>query len=411
MAEAPGLVQERWQDSAWKGTEMSVRMSGATGVALWVAAGLVSAAAPGAPAAGKVAGSVQPFVDRHELAGAVMLVADGKRVLTAEAVGWADIAAKKPMRTDSMFWIASQSKCITAAALMMLADEGKVKLTDPVEKYLPEFRGQMFVAEKDADHVLLRRPKQPITVRNVLSHTSGLSFASPIERPTLDRLSLADRVRSYAMGPLEFAPDSQYRYSNAGVNTAGRIIEVVSRMPFESFLDKRLFGPLGMKDTTFWPDAKQAGRIAKSYRPGAGKRGLVETKIGQLHYPLTDRAERFSMPAGGLFSTARDVSRFYRMLLNGGQVDGRRVLSAAAVKEMTRRQTPAALKAGYGLGLSVGGDWFGHGGAYSTNTTADRRRGLIFVWLVQHAGFPGEGGKSQGAFRQAAKKAFAPAGK
>ena len=391
---------------------MNIRMGGAIGLSLWaMVTGFALAAAPESPAVGAVAGSVQPFVDRHELAGAVMLVGDGQRVLTAEAVGWADIAAKRPMRTDSMFWIASQSKPITAAALMMLVDEGKVKLTDPVEKYLPGFRGQMFVAEKDADHVRLRKPKQPITIRNILSHTSGLPFSSPLERPTLDRLSLADRVRSYGMAPLESAPDSQYRYSNAGINTAGRILEVVSRMSFESFLDKRLFEPLGMKDTTFWPDAKQAARIAKSYRPGAGNRGLVETKIGQLHYPLTDRAKRSAMPAGGLFSTARDVARFYQMLLNGGQLDGRRVLSAAAVKEMTRRQTPANLKTSYGLGLSIGEDWFGHGGAYSTNTSADTRRGLIFVWLVQHAGFPGKGGKSQGAFRAAALKAFAPAGR
>jgi CubicO group peptidase (beta-lactamase class C family) len=290
-----------------------------------------------------------------------------------------------------------------------MVDEGKVKLTDPVEKYLPEFRGLMFVAERDADHVLLRRPRQPITVRQVLCHTSGLPFATPMEQPTLDRLSLADRVRSYAMGPLEFAPDSQYRYSNAGINTAGRIVEVVSGMSFEAFLDKRLFGPLGMKDTTFWPSAAQAGRIAKSYRPGKGGRGLVETTITQLSYPLTDRAKRASMPAGGLFSTARDVARFYQMLLNGGQWDGRQVLSASSVKEMTRRQTPANLKASYGLGLSVGRDWFGHGGAYSTNTSADTGRGLVFVWLVQHAGFPGQGGKSQGAFKAAALEAFAPA--
>ncbi len=122
--------------------------------------------------------SVQPFVDRHELAGAVMLVADKDKVLTTEAVGWADIGAAKPMQTDSMFWIASQSKPITAAALMMLVDEGKVNVDDPVEKYLPEFRGQMVVAEKDANHVLLRCPRHTITVKNVLSHTSGLPFKS-----------------------------------------------------------------------------------------------------------------------------------------------------------------------------------------------------------------------------------------
>ena len=374
----------------------------------FLAAGLglmpAAQAQPRAPAS--LAESVQPFVDRQELAGAVMLVADKGKVLAVEAVGSADVAAKRPMRADSMFWIASQSKPITAAALMLLVDEGKVSLDDPVEKYLPEFRGQMVVTEKDADHVLLRRPKHPITVRNVLSHTSGLPFKSAIEEPTLDRLPLADRVRSYAAAPLDFEPDSKYQYSNAGINAAARIIEVVTGTPFETFLDSRLLQPLGMKDTTFWPTPEQARRIAKSYKPGPGNRGLQETTIPQLHYPLTDRAERFPMPAGGLFSTARDVARFYQMLLNGGQWEGKRYLSEAAVKELTRRQTPPGLKDSYGLGFAASPDGFGHGGAFSTNTTADTRRGLILVWLVQHAGFPGQGAKAQDAFRKAALDAF-----
>ena len=142
---------------------------------------------------------------------------------------------------------------MTATALMMLVDEGKVNVDDPVEKYLPEFKGQWVKAEQDTDHMLLKRPVHPITVKNVLSHTSGLPFSSPLEQPTLDLLPLAARVRSYAMLPLEFEPDSKYQYSNAGINTAGRIIEVVSGMPYEQFMEQRLFQPLGMKDTTFWP--------------------------------------------------------------------------------------------------------------------------------------------------------------
>lgn len=350
--------------------------------------------------------TIQPFVDRHELAGAVMLVADQDKILTTQAVGWTDIAAQKPMQADSMFWIASQSKPIAAAALMMLVDEGKVNVDDPVEKYLPEFKGQMVVAEKDDEHVLLRRPKHPITVKNILSHTSGLPFKSAIEEPTLDLFPLSLRVRSYAMTPLEFEPDSKYQYSNAGINTAGRIIEVVSGMPIEQFLDERLFQPLGMEDTTFWPTEDQAARIAKSYKPGPGKQGLEETTISQLYYPLTDRTQRFPMPAGGLFSTAHDVARFYQMLLNRGELDGKRYLSEAAVRELTRRQTPPELPTSYGFGFSVGETTFGHGGAYSTNTTADSRHGLVFVWLVQHAGFPGEGAEAQGVLQDAALKIF-----
>jgi CubicO group peptidase (beta-lactamase class C family) len=354
-----------------------------------------------------ITAALQPFVTNHTLAGAVTLVASARGVLSLEAVGYMDIAAKKPMRTDALFWIASQSKPMTATALMMLVDEGKVSVDDPVEKYLPEFKGQWVKAEGDTEHVLLKRPAHPITVKNVLSHTSGLPFSSPLEQPTLDLLPLAARVRSYAMLPLEFEPDSKYAYSNAGINTAGRIIEVVSGMPYEQFMEQRLFQPLGMKDTTFWPSPRQVRRLAKSYKANAAKTGLEETTVTQLRYPLTDRT-RQPMPAGGLFSTASDVSRFCRMILNGGMLDGKRYLSEAAVKQMTSKQTPAALKERYGFGWSskVDGE-FGHGGAYATNMTIDPQHGLVFIWMVQHADFPGDGAKSQDAFLQAAKAAFA----
>src|ERR1700730_12075761 len=123
------------------------------------------------------------------------------------------------------------------------------------------------------------------------------------------------------MTPLLFEPDTKYQYSNAGINTAGRIIEIVSGMPYEEFLDKRLFEPLGMKDTTFWPDEEQLTRLAKSYKPNSDKSGLEETTVAQLKYPLNDR-KRQPMPAGGLFSTAADVGRFCQMILNGGTYKG-----------------------------------------------------------------------------------------
>jgi CubicO group peptidase (beta-lactamase class C family) len=353
----------------------------------------------------KIAEALQPFVDKNELAGAVTLVANKDRVLSLDAVGFADIANKTPMKPDALFWIASQSKPITATAFMMLVDEGKVNLDDPVEKYLPEFKGQQLAVKEDGK-TTLKAPKHPITVREILSHTSGLPFRSAKETPTLDGLTLADAVRSYAATPLEFEPGSKYQYSNAGINTAGRIIEVVSKMPYEDFLQKRLFDPLGMKDTTFWPNEEQTKRLAKSYKPGKDKMGLVETTVGQLRYPLNDHAKRYPMPAGGLFSTASDVGKFCRMILNGGTLDGKRYLTEKAVKEMTSKQT-GDLKEGYGLGWSTGGGNPGHGGAYATNMSIDPKRGLVFVWMVQVAGgYPGEGGKSQGAFRKAADEEF-----
>ncbi len=373
--------------------------------ALWLRA-VEAKDAPAAAPKG-IAAVLQPFVDRHALAGAVTLVADKDKVLSLEAVGFADVAAGKPMRTDSLFWIASQSKPITAAALMMLVDEGKVKLDDPVEKYLPEFKAVQ-VGVKKGNETILKKPSHPITVREVLSHTSGLPFASAVEKPTLDLLPLRDAVRSYATTPLQSDPGTQYQYSNAGINTAGRIIEVVSGMPYETFLDKRLFGPLGMKDTTFWPSEEQLGRLAKSYRPNKEKTDLVETPISQLKYPLSDRKQRYPMPAGGLFSTARDVGRFCQMILNAGTFEGKRYLSENAVKELTRKQTSEALKDGYGLGWSTNNNGvFGHGGAHATNMSIDANRGLITVWMVQETGgFPADGDKARGAFQKAAEERF-----
>jgi CubicO group peptidase (beta-lactamase class C family) len=369
----------------------------------------------------RLAPALQPFVDRGTLAGAVLLVSSPDKVLCLEAVGYEDVAAKTPMRTDDLFWIASMSKPMTATALMMLVDEGKVRLDDLVEKYLPEFRGQMVVAEKDKDRVVLKKPAHPITVRNILSHTSGLVGRSPLERE-FDTLSLREGIITYALSPLQFEPDSKYEYSNTGINTAGRIIEVVSGMPYEEFMKRRLFDPLGMKDTTFWPTTDQVARLAKSYKPNAKKDGLEEIKVTQLTYPLDDR-KRHPYPAGGLFSTATDVSTFCRMILKGGIYEGKRYVSEAAVREMTSTQTGELINKGkgehgYGLGWStsrkargesgpvIPGNC-GHGGAYATNMSIDPDRGLITVFMVQHAGYPGtDGNKIQPAFTKAAFDAF-----
>ena len=356
-----------------------------------------------------IAPLLQPFVDKHELAGAVALVVGKDKVLAVESVGFADIAGHRPMKPDAVFWIASQTKPMTAVAVMMLVDEGKIALDDAVEKYLPEFRNQMLVAEKDANHAVLRKPSRPISIRDVLDHRSGLPFQSEIEKPTLDGLPLAAAVRSYAMTPLQSAPGARYQYSNAGINTAARILEVVSGMKYEDFMQRRLFDPLGMKNTTFWPDKAQARRVTKSYRPDKAKTGLEEFPISQLIYPLTDRTRRFPMPAGGLFSTAQDTAIFCQMLLNRGELRGRRYLSEAAFKELTKRQTPEPLKESYGLGFAVGPDWFGHGGAHATNMEVHPADGIAIVWMVQHAGFPGDGGKAQGVFKSWAISRFGSA--
>ena len=348
--------------------------------------------------AGSLADVVQPYLDRREIAGAVVLIANRTRVIDQEAFGYADIGRGTPMKPNHMFWIASMTKAMTAATVMMLVDEGKLRLDDPVDKYLPEFRNQMVSlapdpatasaqpqAKVDTSPAMPERPEHPITLRELLSHTSGLPFRSKREPDALDLLPLKTAVESYAAEPLQSQPGRKFLYSNEGINTAARIVEVVSGMPFEDFLRQRLFAPLGMKDTTFWPTEDQAARIAKSYVSGTATTSLREVPIDQLTYPLTDRTRRFPMPAGGLFSTAGDLARFCQMMLNQGIFHGRRLLSQESVRLITSKETGDAVPQSYGLGWNVGDGVFEHGGAYKTEMKVDRKRGVIVVFLVQRA--------------------------
>ncbi len=315
------------------------------------------------------------------------------------------------MKADALFWIASMSKPITTTAFMMLVDEGKIKVDDAVEKYLPEYKNLWLAAEEDKSHILLRRPSRPVTVRDILTHTSGLPATSLIEKPTLDLLRLRDAVMSYTLTPLKTEPGKKYSYSNAGINTVGRLIEVVSGMPYEDFLDKRLFKPLGMTDTTFWPNEKQLTRLAKSYKMNKDESALEEEVVTQLRYPLNDHT-RYPMPAGGLFSTTADMIRFCQMVLNGGTYKGIRYVSEAGVKEMSSNHTPddgpsygygwSVLKKAAGDGRSEGS--FGHGGAYKTALWIDPKKELIFVLMKQHAG--PDNTKMEQAFLKAAVAQF-----
>jgi CubicO group peptidase (beta-lactamase class C family) len=284
---------------------------------------------------------------------------------------------------------------------MMLVDEDKASVSDPVEKYLPEFKGRKVVVERDDDRVLLRKPEHVITIKNLLTHTSGLPYMSPLES-RLDLLPLRENVDFvYPLLPLNFEPSSSYSYSNVGVEMAARIIEVVSGMSYEEFLQQRLFTPLGMKDTTFWPNPEQLGRLAKSYKVNANQTGLEETPCFLLTYPLDDR-KRAPSASGGLFSTATDITIFCCMILNQGAYAGRRYLSKAAVAEMTSTQTGNLLVAGkeaYGYGYcwntirqfhkeidpvrNMGS--FGHGGAYCTMMWIDPPHQLATVFMIQCA--------------------------
>lgn len=384
---------------------------------------------------------LQSLVDKHIVPGVVTLVASKDKVLDLEAAGYASLASKTPMRKDALFWIASMSKSLTGTALMMLVDEGKVSLDDPVEKFLPEFKGQQV---KAADGTL-HPPKHPITVREIMCHTSGLVLAN--EKGLKKTQSLQENVALFATYPLRQEPGTKYEYNNCGIDTGGRIIEVLSGMSYPDFMQKRLFDPLGMKDTTFWPSEDQAARLAHTARFTADKRDLEEIKQDKdveqriidkwsegVHVPRAvtadmgagaafNYAKHFGEPAGGYYSTASDVGTFCRMLLNGGALDGRRYLSEKAVKHMSSIQTgdtSVSPDSAYGVGLSIkltdeegpSAGSFGHRGARRTAMWIDPKNELVMVILVERFDMTGEEQKVMyGSFMKAAVAAFGRAGK
>ena len=340
-------------------------------------------------------GAVQPVVDRGEISGAVMLVADQDHVLHLSAVGESDLATGRKMTVGDIFWIASMSKPMTAACVGMLVDQGQLSFDDPVEKYLPEFRGQWVLAEAAGDRRTLVKAARPITLRDLLTHTSGMGDY-PVTDP---HWSLAEFVKVAAREPLRFQPGTRWGYSTGGLDTLGRVVEVVSGVPFATFMQHRLLDPLGMRQTTFWPAAADAPRLAHEYLRNEQAGKLEETKIHYLYGGAVTDPARPALGGAGLFSTAEDVAKFYQMMLHHGEFNGYRILQASTVAEMTRKQT-GDLKARpgmpWGLGFCVIADpskmeanaamspgTFGHGGAFGTQSWADPKTGLVYVFMIQ----------------------------
>ena len=381
---------------------------------------LVSAVRAEPPKLPGVGAALQEQVDRHEIAGAVTMVVSKDRVLHLESTGLADVAARKPMQADTMFWIASMTKPITATAVLMLQDEGKLDVHDPVAKYLPEFANLKTPSGQPAN----------LTLIQILTHTSGLGEAGgPAAR---EAKTLADLVPLWLAATMQFEPGSRWSYCQSGINAAGRVVEVVSGMSFDAFLKKRLFQPLGMKSTTFYPDASERARQVTAYAKNATT-GSLEAVPPRPEYGPRDRPPQGN---GGLYSTAEDYGRFCQMLLGGGRFQGARYLSEASMKLLSTPQTPETLPTGffqkdtYGRrGLNYG--WalgtcvlkaphdgvpamlspgtFGHGGAWGTQAWVDPVKGVAYVLMVQRSNFPNsDASEVRRVFQQAAAKALAP---
>jgi CubicO group peptidase (beta-lactamase class C family) len=346
--------------------------------------------------------SVQQFVEQHQISGAVTVIGTHDRILRLDAVGLRDIAANEPMAPDTMFRIASMTKPVTAIGIMLLADEGKLSVEDDLEKHLPEFRGQILAANFTGETVTVKRPSRKVKIRDLLTHTSGMMGIFPEGLADIyakRNHTLAEVVMALSQRPLTAEPGTRWEYCNPAMDTLGRVIEVVSGQPYETFLRKRLFEPLGMADTTFFPNENQRSRLAVIYQ-------IQNDKLTPCQNPIVDipRDARYPIPAGGLCSTGGDLAKLYQMMLNGGKHQGKTILSEKSVKEMTSIQT-GDLAAGFVPGMGGGFGWFvirqptgvtemlspgtfGHGGAFGTQAWIDPRLDLFVILLIQRSDMP-----------------------
>lgn len=353
------------------------------------AAGAQDVQAP--PAIPAVQEAMRQAIADHEIAGAVTLAATPDRIIHLDAQGKADIASNTPMRTDTIVWIASMTKPITATAVLMLQDEGKLHVDDLVARYVPEFAELKGPSGEPAQ----------VTIRHLLTHTSGLGEITPAQARAVR--DLAGLIPLYVARPVAFEPGTKWVYCQSGINTAARVVEIASGQSFTDFLDQRLLGPLGMKDTTFYLSEAQRPRLATSYRK-AQDGSLEPTENIILMGKAPTSRDRFPAANGGLFSTAGDYARFIQMVLRGGEAGGKRYLKPESVKLMTSLQS-GDLKTGFTEGCGWGLGWcvvrepqgvtamlspgtFGHGGAYGTQAWADPVKGIAYVLMVQRANFP-----------------------
>ena len=361
---------------------------------------------------------ITEMMKRHiaagELSGGVTLVARHGRIAHFEATGVTDVDTKKPMTKDSVFRIASMTKPVTGVAIMMMMEEGKLKITDLVSKYIPSFKdlkvavaepkraGANAAADEPTPVKYYRVPaEREITIRDLLTHVSGLASGSmsndSIRVPEISRKptdTLADYIPRLGKSALEFQPGSRWSYSpQAGFDTLGRIVEITSGMPFDQFLRQRLFDPLGMKDVAFYPTEVLEPRLVTPYRLDP------KGKMTKNANPGSMQSKVYFMGSGGLITTAEEYAKFAQMLVNGGELNGKRLLSPRTVTYMASVHASDKLEGrtpGEGFGLSVrvvrdavasgsrvSDGSFGWSGAYGTHFWVDQKEDLIAIMMIQ----------------------------
>lgn len=353
---------------------------------------------------------MQQTTDPDGYLGGVVLVARNGRIVKWDSYGQQDLSRRVPMQRDSIFRIYSMTKTVTAVAVLMLLEEGRLTLDDPVSRHLPEFAGVQVLEGGTADAPVLRAPKTPMTLLHLLTHTAGFSAGLPGDevagqlRERIDAENVPDLqvyAARMARAPLAADPGTRFGYDSASSELVARVVEVVSGMSFERFLEERIFKPLRMHDTGFSVPEAQRTRVVDITVMGDDGRLQLDAQPS-AKTPGTP-LRPYPSAAGGLYSTAGDYARFSQMLLNGGQLDGEILLGRKTVEMMMRNQltmldppvTQYRDDEGFGLGGSVvlengrrgqpgSPGQFGWPGAASTSYTIDPKEQLVAILMLQH---------------------------
>lgn len=280
--------------------------------------------------------AMEKAISQKQAAGIVTLAMKDGKIIHHDAAGFANVAKQQPMQKDALFWIASMTKSVSITTIMTLVDDGKLSLDEPASKWMPEL-GKVKLQNGQP-------PARPITLRDLTSHTAGITF--PKRAPSDGAVSLKAYATSLVKTPLSFEPGSAYEYG-FGITIAGRIAEIVSGKKFDQLVYERICQPLGMNDTTFHPNEVQRSRIAQTYKMDDETNELVP---GYNPFVTSDvSVTHMTEPAGGLFSTAEDMGKFYQMILNGGTWEGKQIVSKASIAEMIKPHHAGGKELSYGL--------------------------------------------------------------
>ena len=357
---------------------------------------------------------LQPYVDNGQLAGAIsVFYKDG--VQETCCIGYADVAARRPIRMDNVFMQCSQTKGFCGVTIAKLVEEGRLSLDDPVSKYLPEFK-ELWVLDGEKDGIrTLHRAKNVLTVRMVLNHTGGFPFECSAKRNDVRGGGWSGggplrQIASVAAGsPIMFEPGTREMYSNTGIDIGAAVVEVITGMKWEQYLKQEVLDPLGMKSTWFWPTDKQLKKKIELYETKENAPAEWREEMAWEQRPYND-SHVFASAGAGLWTTASDQLKFYKMLMNLGiGENGVRILKEETVKSILAVSTRPEGLGGYSLGLSAPvkdseDAWFGHGGAWGTNCSVNWHKRQLKLWVVQNAG----GGQPwSGDWNKASERFFA----